>query len=163
MKVFKFACSIFSVIFILGLPLALAGSDPASFLKDNGAMSTEPMINDLRINDDTGTAEQYGPAIAMNKYGYSVVCWEDRRSGSSRIYMQLYGDKGFAIRNNIEVCTMSGTMRQQHPDVAMNDLGHFIVVWTDTRNDYGDIYAQMYTANAFPKTFSASQNPLMWC
>ncbi len=154
----KISIKYYSIVLLLCLcgPFSLlAQSNYDSFLKS--ALTNSPgnvMINDLKINDDTGTAEQYGPAIAMNQYGYAVVGWEDRRSGSSRIYIQLFGDKGFAYKNNIEVCTMSGTSRQQSPDVAMDDLGHFVVVWCDTRNDYGDIYAQMYTANAFPKTFS---------
>jgi len=154
----KISIRYFSLIFLLflyGQNSLTAQSISDSFSKQAITNTLDNvMINDLRINDDTGTAEQYSPAIAMNQYGYAVVGWEDKRSGSSRIYMQLFGDKGFAYKNNIEVCSMSGTMRQQSPDAAMDDHGHFVIVWCDTRDDYGDIYAQMYTANAFPKTFS---------
>ena len=147
---------IFLLLFLWGQYSIFARSNSDSFSKNVRTNSpANVMINDLRINDDTGTAEQYSPAIAMNKYGYAVVCWEDRRSGNSRIYMQIFGSKGLARDKNSEVDPMSGTMQQTYPDVAMNDFGHFVVVWTDTRNDYGDIYAVMYTANAFPKTFFA--------
>lgn len=108
------------------------------------------MVNDLRVNDDTGTDDQESPAIDMNKYGQTVVCWEDLRSGNSRIYFQLFGSKGFAAQNNIEVSPVSGTVLQRDPDVAMNDLGHFVVVWADDHSGDFDIYAQMYAANATP-------------
>ncbi|MBN2029806.1 T9SS type A sorting domain-containing protein [bacterium] len=151
MNVLKKAFFIFSVIFLFGLHFIFAQSEPDSFSKEGIAQISKVMINDLRINEDIGPDDQESPAVAMNKYGYAVACWGDLRSGNSRIYFQLFGDNGFAVKNNIEVYPMSGTMQQLDPDVAMNDLGHFVVVYDDERDGDFDIYGQMYTANAIPK------------
>ncbi|MBN1350583.1 T9SS type A sorting domain-containing protein [candidate division KSB1 bacterium] len=146
-------------VFLLGMHFCFARSNPASFSENaipNAA--AKPMIGDLRINDDTGPADQESPAISMNKYGYGVACWEDLRSGVERIVFQLFGDKGFAYKNNIEAYSASGTVPQRDPDVAMNDLGHFVVVWDDNRDGDYDIYARKFAANGTPMGSSFKVN-----
>ena len=58
------------------------------------------MQDDDKINDDTGTEDQINPALAMSKYGYPVVCWEDGRNGNKDIYVQQYTFKGLRFKTN---------------------------------------------------------------
>jgi hypothetical protein len=142
------------VIFLSIPHFIFTRTNPDSFLKNGVEKTSKVLINDLRINDDTGTAQQDHPAVAMNKYGYAVICWQDMRSVPApftfRIYMQLVDAKGLPFKKNIEVSPLSANVSQGTPDVAMDDLGHFVVVWWDDRDGNGDIYGQMFAANATP-------------
>ncbi|MBN1347887.1 T9SS type A sorting domain-containing protein [candidate division KSB1 bacterium] len=122
-----------------------AGSDRSPLENISGTA-----IFDVKINDDTGTAEQKDPAIAMSRSGWGVVVWTDSRSGYPRIYTQIVSSKGLPFKGNLEVHSLSGSLQQNHPDVAVNDLGHFVVVWDDNRSGNYDIYAQRFAANGEP-------------
>ena len=154
MKMFMKIFIIFSVFFPFTPNFIFARTNPDSFPKNGMEKTSKVLIHDLRINDDTGAAQQDFPAVAMNQYGYAVICWEDMRSGPTpyafRIYMQLVDAKGLPVKRNIEVSPLSVNTTQGTPDVAMDDLGHFVVVWFDDREGNGDIYAQMFAANAAP-------------
>jgi hypothetical protein len=106
---------------------------------------------DARINTDTGTANQYEPAIAMNRYGSSVIVWESQDGASiTRVYGQILNEKGIAVLGNFAVDTFEGIGAQVEADVAMNDRGHFTAVWSDSRDGL-DIMARMFYANGAPK------------
>ena len=64
--------------------------------------------------------------------------------------MQLVDEKGLPYKQNIEVSPLSQNTMQEMPDVAIDDCGHFVVVWIDDRNGNSDIYAQRFAANAAP-------------
>jgi outer membrane protein assembly factor BamB len=106
---------------------------------------------DAKLNDDMGTSEQRLPALAMNKYLYSVTCWEDHREASPRIYAQQYSAKGTIIRKNFKINGHSLVAEQFQPDVAMDDLGHFAVAWVEKADSF-NIYVRLYGANAVPIT-----------
>jgi hypothetical protein len=54
------------------------------------------------------------------------------------------GTMYFAV-NGIPVCTNTGN--QSNPAIIRDDTGGFIICWTDSRNDAGDIYAQRFDNN----------------
>ena len=140
---------IFLAIFPSRLHSIFAQPHPDCILQNGVDAISKVSINDLKINDDTGTADQNNPTVAMNKYGYAVICWEDKRSGRPFIAVQLVDAKGLALKKNTGVPPLSGGMTQEEPDVAMDDRGHFVVVWIDNYAT-GDIYARRLAANATP-------------
>jgi outer membrane protein assembly factor BamB len=107
--------------------------------------------DDLKINDDVATAEQKLPALAMNIHLFSITCWEDYRETNPRIYAQQYSAKGAAIRKNFKIPGYSLSAEQYQPDVAMDDYGHFVVVWVEKADSF-NIYARLYAANAVAMT-----------
>ncbi|MGP8321957.1 MAG: FlgD immunoglobulin-like domain containing protein [Methanosarcinaceae archaeon] len=118
--------------------------------KNKSQFVTKTSGNLIRINDDTGDADQGMPEIAMNKYGYTVICWMDYRAGSSvDIYAQLFDKTGFTIKKNFRVNDNPGTSGN-NPDVAMDNLGNFVIVWEDYRNGESDIFSQRFQANGDP-------------
>lgn len=113
-------------------------------------VTTKVLANDLRIT--TNTSDQATPAVAYdsvnNKY---LTIWTDMRNGANNV--DIYG----------AICTGSGTGdttsmtcgaefpitttagNQTQPKVAFYPNGtssKFLVVWTDTRAGYGQIFGQ---------------------
>jgi hypothetical protein len=113
--------------------------------------------SDRKINDDTGTAGQFSPAIAMHPYGPAVICWKDNRLGTDDIYFQLYGRRGqpFGTLGNVRV-NDDNTPISDYSDavVAMDRNGHFVIGWTGeiVSPDYFSmhVYARWYLANGSP-------------
>jgi len=99
----------------------------------------------FRVNDDVGDAFQSWPCCMCHKDGSFVVSWIDTRNNDDRdVYAQLFSADGTTLGDNFKVNTDAGTVNQVLPDIAMNGIGDFIIVWEDKRNGYFDIYAQRY-------------------
>ncbi|HPG39297.1 MAG TPA: FlgD immunoglobulin-like domain containing protein [bacterium] len=110
--------------------------------------SGEAQGTNFRINDDTGSSDQWYPSIAVDRVGNFIITWEDYRNDHyGDIYAQLYTFAGVAQGDNFRVNDDSGKMFQRSPDVAVGDSGKFIITWEDCRNNNWDIYAQQYTSN----------------
>lgn len=106
---------------------------------------------DAKINADAGDSDQYEPTIAVNRYGYAVVAWESLDSASVvRVYGQILNEKGNPVFGNFAIDAFEGAGYQYEVDVAVDDRGHFVAVWSDSREGY-DIRARMFFANGAPK------------
>ncbi len=121
-----------------------------SLTADYFAPSMIAADGDKRINDNTGTSSQNRPRFVMNRFGYMIACWEDSRAGNSDIYAQIINNKGYFVKKNFKVNDDTGSAGQFRPDVAMDPLGHFMIVWEDERSVHTDIYAQLFEANGNP-------------
>ena len=51
-------------------------------------------VEDIRIHDDTGTAEQGAPMLATVGTGLAIVAWHDNREGDYNVYLQPLDDNG---------------------------------------------------------------------
>ena len=102
------------------------------------------------MNDDTGTAVQYYPAIAIDKSGNFVITWDDYRNGNFDIYAQRYNSSGTTQGSNFKINDDAGTASQWIPDIALDGFGNFVITWTDERNDVSDIYARRYNSSGTP-------------
>ena len=121
-------CSIF--IFLLGNPAFAA-----------------PDTLDFRVNDVIENDQNY-PSIAVNGQGRIIIVWQDYRNNNYDIYAQLFDSSGEKLDTNFMTNDDTGSTQQIYPNVAMDALGNFLVVWEDGRNtsqgDAFDIYAQLY-------------------
>ena len=110
-------------------------------------------MDDQKINDDTGNADQSRPAIDMHRGGLTVVAWPDGRNGDLDIYFQLYNRRGsaFGMLGNVRVNDdLHGNVTQKC-DVAMDGYGHFLVAWDAGYGSESHVYGQWYYANGRPK------------
>lgn len=107
--------------------------------------------NNVRVNDDLGTADNWYPSVAIDNSGNFVITWYDERNGNNDIWAQRYDVAGNPQGANFLVNDDPGTSTQENPYVAMDETGNFVICWHDTR-DGGDynIYAQMYDAAGNP-------------
>jgi hypothetical protein len=108
------------------------------------------IVDDFLVNDDTGTADQQYPAIALDDSGNFVITWQDLRNGNYDIYAQRYNSSGDSLGYNFKVNDDTGTAGQATPAIAMNASGNFVIAWTDRRTGYWDIYAQRYNSSGTP-------------
>ncbi len=108
--------------------------------------------NDQKINDDTGTATQSMPAVAMHPHGPAVVCWTDSRSGSRDIYFQMIDRRGRKSGANTRVNDdQTRPAQMTGPAIAMDGNGHFVIGWlSDDSQEVRHAYARLYLADGEP-------------
>ncbi len=97
----------------------------------------------FRVNTVFKNSQSF-PAVAMNAAGASVVVWRNF-AGEPEIRAQRFNSAGVAIGPELGVNTYTDGV-QDHPDVAIDDAGRFVVVWESFGQDgssYG-VYAQRY-------------------
>ena len=98
---------------------------------------------DVRINSDSGPADQYGPAVGVDGGGNAVVAWRDYRNDNGDLYAQKLDAGGNRLwPADVRVNSDSGAAVQRAPAVGVDGGGNAVVVWDDRRNDDGDIYDQ---------------------
>ncbi|MBT8391788.1 MAG: T9SS type A sorting domain-containing protein [Ignavibacteria bacterium] len=111
-----------------------------------------PLGINTKVNDDAGTNFQLYPTISMDAVGNFVIVWQDFRNANYDIYFQRYTSTGGALGSNIKVNDDVGTMHQKIPEISMDTVGDFVIVWLDDR--YGqtdhDIIGQRYFSNGNP-------------
>ena len=105
-------------------------------------------VTDVRINSDSGVADQWYPAVAMDENGNAIVVWEDYRNGNLDIYAQRLDASGNRLWTvGVRVNSDGGTKSQGNPAVAMDTGGNAVVVWRDSRSGKSDIYGQKLDRN----------------
>jgi hypothetical protein len=125
----------------LGNDILLASS------ANGGATWSSP----LRVNTDSGSADQLMPAVAVGKDGLVTVAWLDTRNDAKNVNYDVYMSRGrgTSFSGNARVTNVSsnpyndprtqGTMIGDYFAAAAGD-GVTYVFWTDTRNNNEDIY-----------------------
>jgi VCBS repeat-containing protein len=101
--------------------------------------------NEFTIGSTVGS--QQAPAISVNASGAFVVAWQGDQSGTIDIYAQRFNTAGTAQGGQIAVnTTIAGD--QTRPDVALSDLGDFVVAWQSAGQDGNGagIYLQQVSA-----------------
>ena len=97
-----------------------------------------------------GVGVQASPRVTYYNEDYSIVVWEDDRSGDDDIYAQFLDMNGLVFYDPSGLLISSAVDRQYKPRVKANNLGAYIV-WYDLRDNLGatpvnnDIYLQRVT------------------
>ncbi len=113
----------------------------------------------LEVNSFT-TQQQQSSAVGFNEDGDFVVIWQSVGSPGSdqsswSIQAQRFDDTGTLDGNQFQVNDYT-TSHQQHPTLAVDGQGNFVVVW-DSRGSYGtdadlaSIQAQRFDATGTPQ------------
>ncbi|MCJ7497260.1 MAG: ABC transporter substrate-binding protein, partial [candidate division Zixibacteria bacterium] len=106
-----------------------------------------------KVNDDTGSAQQFWPDIAMDVSGNFAVTWLDYRDDYNEIYLQRYDSGGNPLGSNFKVNWTAGSIGKRYPAIAMDHSGNFVVTWQDHKpgmDHYSDVYAQRYDSQGNP-------------
>jgi hypothetical protein len=107
--------------------------------------SGTPIGSNFKVNDDTETALQVIPAIAMNSAGKFVIAWRDDRNTSKYdVFAQRYDSSGSPLDSNYLVPNpMYASFYQSSPAVGAS-ASKIYFTWMDTRRAKGyDIYAKV--------------------
>jgi hypothetical protein len=104
---------------------------------------------DWKISDDSGTATQAMPSIAMHPHGPAVVCWIDQRSEARDVYFQMFDRRGRKSGDNRRVNDdRTHPAHMTWPSAAMDGDGHFVIGWlSDDAEGVRHAYARLYLAN----------------
>jgi len=89
----------------------------------------KPMGGNFKPHVDVNSSWENNPSIAVQKDGDYIVVWEDRRSGFSDIYSQLFSKDNTPIGANQKVSTRINREHCNEPIVGIDYLGDFIVAW----------------------------------
>jgi hypothetical protein len=112
-------------------------------------------IEEFQVNDFYGPVYQGHSRIAVKPSGDFNIVWYDFRSGSDNdIYCQRYDFEGTQLGYNFKVNDDTVGAEQFNPDIAADDIGNFMIVWTDYREygypRYSDIYGRFYDYDGNP-------------
>lgn len=138
---------------ILGAGLVLLLWTVSGVADPGPGFPAKVQVADRKINDDTGTANQYEPSLAMHRGALTLVAWPDGRNGTTDIYSQLYNRNGqpFGTLGNVKVNDASHDDVLQNCDVAMDGYGHSLVAWDGGIGSESHVYGQWVYANGRPK------------
>ena len=102
---------------------------------------------DFMANASGDDGNQYRPRVAIADDASFVVAWEGAGTGDSEgVFARRFTWSGFAEGDPFLVNTT--TANDQHlPDVAVSEMGDFIVTWTSDNQDGDDrgVYAQRFS------------------
>ncbi len=102
------------------------------------------------LNDDEMGANQNLPRIAKRPDAGFVVVWEDWRRGNSDIFMRRFDQNAQPLGDDYMVNDGLGRIYHGSPDVACDLSGNFVVVWEDARENFLEIYAQLFDSSGNP-------------
>ncbi len=98
---------------------------------------------EIKINDDTGTAKQYSPAVTAASDGGYWVAWVDEREGNPNVYCQRLARDGGKIGENFRVNDDFASSHQRVSSVGMERQGTILIAWEDERGTSCDIYCTL--------------------
>ncbi|MGB0383556.1 MAG: exo-alpha-sialidase [Ardenticatenaceae bacterium] len=94
--------------------------------------------SNVRVNGDTGQANQLTPDIAVDN-GKLYVMWRDQRNGQDDIYVAQSTDAGLTW-GNVKVNDDGSLAGQTAPTLSVASDGTLYAAWMDSRNGIYDIY-----------------------
>jgi len=99
---------------------------------------------DLKINADSGVADQKNPRIVIDNEDNFYVVWEDETNGDWDIFMAKFDGNGNTLFAGKKVNTDNSFLDQYEPAIAYDGGDYLYLCWSDKRNSEPDIYAQKY-------------------
>lgn len=99
--------------------------------------SATQISGEIQASSTFGDRQQGRPRVAKNDVGDFVVVWEDSQrdeDNSAGIYAQTFAADGSPISGEVQVIE-NFLLDQVRPDVAIDNLGNFVVVWTSFVQD----------------------------
>ena len=92
--------------------------------------------------DTTGVHEEGAPAVGFDGTNFLVV-WEDGRNPVTHIYGSRASPQG-TVLDSTPIAISNAGYYQMYPAVGFDGTS-FLVVWSDTRSGYSDIYGARVT------------------
>jgi len=103
---------------------------------------------EIKINSDSGSANQSNVTIISDSNNNLFLAWQDNRNGNNDIYAQKYDPTGQKLwTNDVKVNSDNGTANQNYPSLALDSSNNLYITWQDDRSGNNDIYAQKYDSN----------------
>ncbi|MCK4427194.1 MAG: T9SS type A sorting domain-containing protein, partial [candidate division Zixibacteria bacterium] len=104
----------------------------------------QPKDTCFKINDADPEVYDPSPKVNMDTSGNFMVAWKDKREGQDHIYLQRYDSDGVQIGGNFPLYSDNPDSAQSTPDLDLNKIGEFVVVWIESEK----VLAQRYDNSA---------------
>jgi len=116
--------------------------DQLATLNINTISQTIP--NEWQVNTDSGSEDQFSPALTLGANGNYYFAWQDFRSYAARIYGQEYNHQIKQWASDLNITTANN---QGAPQLALDDDNNIYFVWHDDKNGNQDIYFDKYDSS----------------
>ena len=111
---------------------------------------------EFQVNTTT-SGNQTEPSVAMDAAGNFVVVWQGPQAigdANEDIFARWFDSNGQAPATEFRVNTNTFS-KQLHPEIAMNNTGHFVIVWESETlggipSEAWSICSQIYDSNGQP-------------
>lgn len=124
------------------------GGGPIDIRGRRYASTGAPLGTEFRVSTTTGFDLFFSvPSVAGDATGNFVVVWDSYEDGSQTgIFGQRYENTGAPLGPGFRVNTYA-TTEQDHPDVASDSAGRFVVVWRSNGQDGSGngVFGQRYS------------------
>src|SRR5205085_2316381 len=103
---------------------------------------------EFKVNTASDQAQNHSD-VAMDAVGDFVIAWQNQDGDGTGNYAQRYNAAGVAQGAEFKVNTYT-TDNQDHPNVAMDATGDFVIAWSSQYQDGSGVgvYAQRYSAGS---------------
>jgi RHS repeat-associated protein len=112
----------------------------------------------VKVNDDTGTAVEDNPALALGPDGAGYLVWEDSRNGNSDVFFGRRSPGTDTWSANLKLNNDTGTRGQRAPAIAVDGSNNAYAVWEDDRNGGSQIDTDIYFSKRTAATGTWSAN-----
>ncbi|MCB9475318.1 MAG: hypothetical protein H6685_00480 [Deltaproteobacteria bacterium] len=114
-----------------------------------------PVDGEFRVNSETESSQQFA-SVAGNTGGSFVVVWSSfgQDGDEEGVYAKRYNSLGQAVGSEFLV-NQSTDGNQTRPDIAMDSVGNFIIVWQaegGTGSNALDVFGRLYDNNGHALT-----------
>jgi hypothetical protein len=109
-------------------------------------------FNEIEISDDSGTENQWYPAVASDN-GKAYVTWVDYNDGDGDIYFRYFDGVKWAQEQEISID--SSNEHQDYPSLV-SDGDHVYVAWVNYKDGDGDIYFREFDGNKWDQPLEIS-------
>ncbi|MBI2429306.1 MAG: T9SS type A sorting domain-containing protein [Ignavibacteriales bacterium] len=96
----------------------------------------------LKMGNDECSSNQQNPATAINKFGESIVVWEDNKTSYPSLVAQIYDAQQQPIGSNFFVSDVSTFPWATDAFVIADKDGNFVVSFSGGEYSYRDLVAQ---------------------
>ncbi|MGB5105466.1 MAG: T9SS type A sorting domain-containing protein [Candidatus Zixiibacteriota bacterium] len=110
--------------------------------------------NNIRVNDDNGSAIQKNPRVGAATNGIVWTVWEDARTEGGllgqNIFTQRFDGSGNRQGQNLLVNDDGTSKPKSNPDIDVADNGKVTMTWVDERDNSKQVYVQGFASNGAP-------------
>jgi len=106
-----------------------------------------PLGNNFSVNEGDGSFSEYSiPSVAVSHESNFVITWLENKNSEFGVFAKLYNHNGEKLTDIFKVNDQNNSIdKYTTPDAGMDDIGNFIIVWADLRqNTSRDIFAQRF-------------------
>lgn len=103
----------------------------------------------LNLNNNQAS-QAAATQIAINANGIAVAVWQESNGGFDNIFARTFNGSSWSVPTNLN---NTQTVNASSPQVAINDNGTIVAVWTETNDGVDNVYARIFNGSTWSTAF----------